>query len=151
MQCLILCMSASQFLLSLSPGPGRRAGAHISPATCKSTDIISAVDEGITRASACKAQAPCPRRWLGADAKSGVHFVFTPAVTLGVSLGWGEGRCTAVPCAGGAAQNWNLLLQTRIYPHFRVVFHHAGVSVFPPCLSAWGWDMCSASCTMGTP
>lgn len=65
-----------------------------------------------------------------------MHFVFTPTVTLGVSLGWGEGRCTALAFAGEATQNWNLLPQTRIYPHFRVMFHYVAVSVLPPCLNA---------------
>lgn len=102
-----VCVAASHFPLPPSPVPGRRAGAHVSPATCKSTDIIRAVVEGITGASACKAQVPCLGRWPGAAAGRGVR---CPAIPLGMGqpLGWGEGPCAAVSCAGGAAPNWHL-------------------------------------------
>lgn len=123
------CMATLHLPLPLLLVSGRRAGAHVSPATCKSTDIIRAVVDGITRASACKAQVPCLRRWPGAPTRRGVRLVLILANPLGVGwlLGWGGGLHTAVVGLPETGICGDVLSKTRIFPHFRVFFHHAGV------------------------
>lgn len=92
----VQCMSTLHLSLPLLLLSGRRAGAHVSHATCKSTDIIRAVVEGITRASACEARVPCLGRWPGAPARRGVHLVLILTIPLGMGwlLGWGTPHCS---------------------------------------------------------
>lgn len=69
--------------LPLSLVPERRAGAHVSLAICKSTDIIRAVVEGITGAFACK-KPRCPAwgdGWVGGAA--GGECIWFPPLSLG--------------------------------------------------------------------
>lgn len=126
----------------LSPMPGRRAGAHVSPAICKSTDIIRAVVEGITGASAGK--KPRSPAWGGGwvvlleGSAFGPHPRTPPG--HGTALGQCEGLCAAVPCAGEAAQNWDLLPEPRICPHFRAIFHRARVKQCSATSSACSWS-----------
>lgn len=79
--------------------PGRRAGAHVSPAICKSTDTIRAVVEGITEHLPAKSPGALPGEMTGWYCWRGVHLV----LTLTLSPGQDNGVCAAVPCAVGTA------------------------------------------------
>lgn len=80
----------------LSLVPGRRAGAHVSPAICKSADIIRAVVEGITGASACE-KPRCPAWGDGWwCCWRGVHLVLTPALPPGMGRRLGRAVVSAL-------------------------------------------------------
>lgn len=144
------------FPIAPSPVPGRRAGAHVSPATCKSADIIRAVVEGITGASACKAQVPCLGRRLGAAAWMGVHLVITPAIPPG--MGWppgqGEGLCSALCWCGcsklGFAGICCPKLGLALASGLSSITQGSG-SVLPPCLHAQGPACPREPCTPPPP